>query len=198
MPARPAQGRSLRGAPPLPRLPGRAEAEPRGKESGGTRWDQTLGTPPSAAHVQPPSHAEFLPRSIAARRLYGTMHSPGSTGPGDARAVSDGAERGARRGTREGWRLLATVGAEAVLWSGRARGSSAGSWWGGGVLARQPAFSFVSCPLRPRPARLFPAMTSPESRGGPLLVVGAAGGNLGAGQGRSQSRGAAWGRGESG
>lgn len=29
LPARPAQGRSLRGAPPLPRLPGRAEAEPR-------------------------------------------------------------------------------------------------------------------------------------------------------------------------
>lgn len=46
------------------------------------------------------------------------------------------------------------------------------------MLARQPAFSFVSCPLRPRPARLFPAMTSPESRGGPLSGVGAAGGNV--------------------
>lgn len=56
------------------------------------------------------------------------------------------------------------------------------------MLARQPAFSFVSCPLRPRPARLFPAMTSPECSGGPLLDVGAAGGNLGAGRGRSQSR----------
>lgn len=119
------------------------------------------------------------------------MHSPGSTGSGDARAVSDGAERGTRRGTREGWRLLAVVGAAAVLWSGQRSGGSAGSGWGGGVLALQPAFSFVSCPLRPRPARLFPAMTSPESRGGPLLVGGAAGGNLGAGLGRSQSRGAA-------
>lgn len=107
------------------------------------------------------------------------MHSPGSTGPGDARAVSDGAERGARRGTREGWRLLAALAAGAVLrsWSGPRRGS-AGSGRGGGVLARQPAFSFVSCPLRPRPARLFPAMTSPESRGGPLSGVGAAGGNV--------------------
>lgn len=34
LPARPAQGRSLRCAPPLP---GRAETEPRGKEGGGTR-----------------------------------------------------------------------------------------------------------------------------------------------------------------
>lgn len=60
----------------------------------------------------------------------------------------------------------------------------------GGVLARQPAFSFVSCPLRPRPARLFPAMTSPESRGGPLLDVGAAGGNLGAESKQGRSMGA--------
>lgn len=43
--------------------------------------------PPPTAHVQPPPHAELLPRSIAACRPYGTMHSPGSTGPGDARAA---------------------------------------------------------------------------------------------------------------
>lgn len=135
MPARPAQGRSLRGVPPLPRLPGRAEPEPRGKEGGGARREQTLGTPPPAAHVQPPPHAELLPRSIAACRPYGTMHSPGSTGAGDARAVSDGVERGARRGTREGWRLLAAVGAAAVLWSGPGPGGSAGSGWGRGCVS---------------------------------------------------------------
>lgn len=74
------------------------------------------------------------------------MHSPGSTGPGDARAVSDGAERPgeARRGeaagrgggAREGWRLRAAVEARAVLrsWQGL-RGSTGSGWGRGGVMS---------------------------------------------------------------
>lgn len=114
LPARPAPGRSLRGAPPLPRLAGRAETEPRGKEGGGACGLQRLGTPPPTAHVQPPPRAELPPRSFVACRPSGTMHSPGSTGPDNARAVSDRIEHGARRGTREGWRLLAVVEAGAM------------------------------------------------------------------------------------
>lgn len=169
-----------RPAPPAPRGP-RGGRAARGKEGGGARRLQALGTPPPARRARATSATRGAPdpQLCVACRPSGTMHSPGSTGTGDARAVSDGAERGARRGTREGWRLLAAREAGAVLrsWSGPPRGS-AGSGRGGGVLARQPAFSFVSCPLRPRPARLFPAMTSPESRGGPLPGVGAAGGNV--------------------
>lgn len=194
LPARPAQGRSLRGAPPLPRLPCRAEAEPRGKEGRGVRREQTLGTPPPAAHVQPPPHAELLPRSIAACRSYGTMHSPGSTGPGDGRAVSDGAERGTRRGTREGWRLLAAVGAADLLWSGQGPGGSAGSGWRGGCVSAAACLQLclLSAAAPPGAAISSHDVTRIQRR----TAVGC--GRLAGIWGRSQSWGAAWGRGESG
>lgn len=81
LPARPAPGRSLRGAPPLPRLAGRAEAEPRAARRAEVRAGcrRSGRRHPPAAHVQPPPRAELPIRSFvlpAGRRAPCTRRAP--------------------------------------------------------------------------------------------------------------------------
>lgn len=81
LPARPAPGRSLRGAPPLPRLAGRAEAEPRAARRAEVRAGcrRSGRRRPPAAHVQPPPRAELPIRSFvlpAGRRAPCTRRAP--------------------------------------------------------------------------------------------------------------------------
>lgn len=172
-------GRALGGrpAPPAPRGPRLGIAARAGGGACGL-WSSDRGGRLRHARATPAVLWASAPPLLCCRWAAGTMHTPGSVGPSETRAVSGrSSERGARRGRtafagpeREGGRgarVLATVaplGAGTDSRAGRGRGC-AGS--GGSVCPAPPYYALSLAPAAAPPSRLwardyFQAMTSPD------------------------------------